>query len=275
MTSCVECPRSFLFVYGDPGLGGNNLGEGLKASAKTHRKEIEANEYPYDVPEFRQGIDKSFLLHVNSAAMLAIHLSAHKRKLHYIAIFSHMGAGFSGASAYGNGAEKDYFLHLTRTGLIFLGDADAPDTNLGTVYAASISGRTDAGKAYLATGNNQRAANAEILNGMTKNNTAISTLPTGVFYDHPKSQIRLLGCYGAVGNDGNSQQWSIAEGLAKHFGIPVFGFTNDGGSMMTDDKTLGQGKRSANRADQTRTNFRATHDLWFVPFVGKMTYKGF
>ena len=45
--------------------------------------------------------------------------------------------------------------------------------------------------------------------------------------------------------------------------------------MMTDDKALGHGKRRATRTDQQRRNFKSTGDLWFVPFVGKLTFKKF
>ena len=93
MTSCVDCPRSFLFVYGDPGAGDHSLGNGLRVAAQTHRKEIEANEFPYDVPEFRKDIDKSFVAHVGKGLLLKNLLNGHKGKLHYLSIFSHMGAG--------------------------------------------------------------------------------------------------------------------------------------------------------------------------------------
>ena len=97
----------------------------------------------------------------------------------------------------------DLNVEYQRTGLLFLGDASAPDTNLGTVSSATVSGRTDAGTEAIAS---TPDINAQVQSYLNTNNTPVTDLPTDVFVEHPKSQIRLFGCYGAVGTSGNSSE---------------------------------------------------------------------
>ncbi len=268
MTACVDCPRIFLFVHGDPGEGGHSLGQGLRVAAETHRKEVEANEFPFDVPEFRKDIDKSIVSHAGRGSSLGGLLSAHKGTLHYLAIFSHMGAGFGTSEDI----DENFSMTYQRTGLMFLGDASAPDTNLGSITAFKYTGRTPGGTAYLTS---HPTASSDELAARNTNMTPVSSLPTDVFYVHPKSQVRLFGCYGAVGTDGDPKEWSIAEAMGKHLKVLAYGFNNDGGSMMTSDKTLGHGGRSSTAADRNKRSFKATGNLWFVPFVGKINFKKF
>lgn len=272
MSSCVECPRVFMFAYGDPGLGEINLGEGLRVAAETHQAEVEAGTFPFDVPKFRPGVDQSMALQISRASNLATWMRTFPGTLHYLSIFSHMGAGGYFAPEI---EERHAFGYtMRRTGLLFLGEDAAPDTNMGLVTQVTFI-PNDADSRLDLEERGQEFMDDYVLAGLNKNNTPPGILPSEAFYDHPKTQIRLFGCNGAVGTDGDAREYSIAEAIAEATGRPTYGYSNAGGSMMTDDQILGHGKRSATDADRSKRRFSPNGQLWFVPFMGKVNFKRF
>jgi hypothetical protein len=271
MTACVECPRDFLFVHGDPGQGDHSLGDGLRTAAETHRDEIEAGTFPFDVPKFRKDLDRSHVAHVSRVAELASSMAAFSATLHYLAIYSHMGAGGDLSREL---AEQGFIISYSRTGLLFLGDASAPDTNLGKVTSARYIPVSDESKEQLRL-LGQEQLDTQLLTALNANNTGPEVLPRSAFFDDPKTQVRLFGCYGAVGQAGDPDRYSIAESLANALGRKVYGFSNEGGSMMTDDQSLGHGKRRATRTDQQKTRFSSRGELWFVPFLDRVAFQSF
>lgn len=117
-------------------------------------------------------------------------------------------------------------------GALLIGQEDAPDTNL--------------------------------TNAAGPNNVPVASLPAPGF--RLDGQIRLFGCSGAYGTN------SIAQQLAEYPHLPVYGFSNFGGSIGTMDPDLGHGARSATEADVNATIPGAAQDVWMVPSDGTPTF---
>lgn len=100
------------------------------------------------------------------------------------------------------------------------------------------------------------------------NASAVNTIPEKSF--SKDAIIRLFGCYAGIGPD------PIAQRIASHTKKPVWAYSNEGGSLFTDDPVLGYGRRSVTQADVNK--FEPSRggrylqpdnnkDLWLVPLV--------
>lgn len=147
------------------------------------------------------------------------------------------GAAFIEALSIGNIAYLAYFGHSWNDGVgaLYLHGADAPDTNLSNAGGV--------------------------------NDTAITKIPKENF--RADAQIRLFGCQGAFGTN------SAAEQFANHLKLKVYGYSNSGGSLFTQDKTLGHGKRAVKKADTEFKKFKKTSDTWLIPINGTPTFREF
>jgi hypothetical protein len=119
-------------------------------------------------------------------------------------------------------------------GILYIGDAPTPDTNLSHFEHP--------------------------------NNTAPTAIPANLF--RKDGQVRLFGCQGGYGKD------PIAQQMTDQIRIPVYGYSNKGGSIFTDDPKLGHGLRSVTEKDRKKSsNYKK--DVWLIPLDGKPTFKGF
>lgn len=195
---------NFIIVYGDAGLGEHSAGDLFKICAQTHEKEVKTRAFP-SVPSFGAG-DKVNTYHISTVSELVKLLDV--GDVMYLAYFGHSWNGGTGA--------------------LYIGEADAPDTNLS--------------------------------NAGGKDDTPATKLPKDKF--RRDAQIRLFGCRGGFGSD------SIADQIAKHLRVKVYAYNNSGGSLFTQDKTLGHGKRRVKKADIEFTAFNKLKDTWLIPING-------
>jgi hypothetical protein len=131
-----------------------------------------------------------------------------------------------------------YFGHSNNNGnlgVLLIGEDNAPDTNLSNV--------------------------------IHPNCTPVNVLPPSKF--RTDGQVRLFGCRGAY--DGNS----IAEQMAVHLHLPVYGYENNGGAIFTTDVTLGHGQRKVTQADLEATTPNSPANLWLVPANGQPSFVSF
>jgi len=203
--------RNFIIVYGDKGTGEHNAGGLFEMSAKTHEREVKTRAFP-NVPSFQAG-DVINTYHISTVSELIKLLEV--GDVIYLAYFGHSWNGGVGA--------------------LYVGEADAPDTNLGNAGGA--------------------------------NDTSVTKLPKDKF--RRDAQIRLFGCRGAFGTD------SIAAQIAAHLGIKIYAYNNSGGSLFTQDKTLGYGKRAVKKADIDFKKFNKLADTWLVPINGTPNFVAF
>ena len=85
-------------------------------------------------------------------------------------------------------------------------------------------------------------------------------------------QVRIFGCRGGYGPD------PIAQQMKDQLRIPVYAYTNSGGSLFTTDATLGHGGRSVTAADISfsfPTTMNNSTNLWLVPINGTPTFHRF
>jgi hypothetical protein len=181
-------------------------------AARTHEREVKANKFP-GVPKFT-GSDKITVAHISRVADLKAKLTV--GNIVYLAYFGHSW------NNEGNG-------------VLLIGEASAPDTNLTNIPGA--------------------------------NNTAVSTLPANMF--RSDGQVRLFGCRGGYGTN------SIGEQMAFQLRIPVYAYDNPGGSLFTTDSTLGHGKRSVKSSDITASIPNSPASLWLVPANGTPNFRSF
>lgn len=93
--------------------------------------------------------------------------------------------------------------------------------------------------------------------------------------DIPKSkflsdaQIRLFGCRAGYGVA------PIASQLQSQLGVAVYAYENSGGSLFTQDVSLGHGQRASTQADINQKNFKAGAGTWLVPANGVPKFKRF
>jgi hypothetical protein len=114
-------------------------------------------------------------------------------------------------------------------------------------------------------GANARDTNLSNSGGL--NDTKVWTLPKSSFSDD--AQIRLFGC--AAGHGANP----IAEQIAMHTGVVTYAYESPGGSLFTQDKKLGHGKRQPTQADINFNSYKKTADTWLVPANGSRLFKKF
>lgn len=95
----------------------------------------------------------------------------------------------------------------------------------------------------------------------------VTDIPKGKFL--PDAQIRLFGCRTGFGTA------SIASQLHSYLGLTVFAYQNSGGSLFTQDPTLGHGRRAVTQNDINRTKFKVGAHTWLVPINGVPTFRRF
>jgi hypothetical protein len=134
------------------------------------------------------------------------------------------------------------------------------------VYLAYFGHSLNEGMGALLIGQDS-APDTNLTNSPGPNNTPVTTLSRAVFRSN--ALIRLFGCRGAYGRH------SIAEQMANHLDLPVFGYKNDGGSIGTEDYRLGHGLREATRRDVDSTLPGNPRNVWMVPADGVPTFKAF
>lgn len=188
---CTTCKPTFLIVVGDPGQGEHSLGELANYAAYYHYIEIQNNKYPgirsYDK-------NKHTLLppiRISSVDDLNNLLGRHGNIM-YIAYFGHSWGH------YGNNYQ----------GALYLGDANAPGTNLS--------------------------------NAPGGNNKPVSSL-TNAIHLNPNAQIRLFGCQGGFTGYPGANTYPPARQIADMVpkGVTVFGYAGAGGSAFTTKSELG------------------------------------
>ena len=206
--------RHFIVVYGDQGKGEHNLGRLPDLAARTHEKEVATNAFA-GVPHFDFATDMLSVAHVSTVTDLVAQLSV--KDVVYLAYFGHSWNDDAGG-----------------TGALYIGQDDAPDTNLS--------------------------------DAADTNNTPVNSISASSFA--PGAQIRLFGCRCGYGNG------SIGQQLANQLSIPVFGYSNSGGAIFTNDRKLGHGERSATAADSA-AKVSAGKDIWLVPANGTPTFREF
>ncbi len=121
-------------------------------------------------------------------------------------------------------------------GLLYIGEEDAPATNFGSV-------------------------------GMPRpNDVPVTTMMRSQFYDN--AQVRLFGCRCGYG------EYPVALQMAAHLGVDCYGYANSGGSLFTNDISLGHGnRRTTNRDIHARITTR--RDVWLIPANGWPVFKEF
>ena len=203
--------QNFIIVYGDPGMGDHNAGDLFKMSAKTHEKEVRSRLFP-KIPAFTAK-DTIGLHHISTVSDLITKLDV--GEIVYLAYFGH---GWNGG-----------------IGSLYIGEANAPDTNLS--------------------------------NGGGENNTSVTNLPKDKF--RSDAQVRLFSCRGGYGTD------SIAKQLSNHLGVTIYAYNNSGGSLFTQDKKLGYGQRAVKKSDIEFTAFDKLKDTWLIPINGTPNFVAF
>jgi hypothetical protein len=83
------------------------------------------------------------------------------------------------------------------------------------------------------------------------------------------AQVRLFGCRGGFGPD------PIARQMADQLRIPVYGYTNSGGSLFTTDSTLGHGGRAVRQTDINTPPPANATNVWLIPINGSPTFTRF
>lgn len=113
----------------------------------------------------------------------------------------------------------------------------------------------------------QTAPDTNLTNVPGPNNTPLTILRPSAF--RSDAVIQLFGCRGANGTN------SIAEQLAVRLHVSVSGYDNAGGSIGTNDKSLGHFGRSATQKDIDAQVPSNAKDLWLVPANGTPHFKTF
>jgi hypothetical protein len=120
---------------------------------------------------------------------------------------------------------------------------------------------------------------SNLTNRGNSNDASPTTIPATHF--RSDGQVRLFGCRGGFGND------PIAQQMADQLRIPVFAYTNSGGSLFTTDATLGHGGRAVTDADICRRRDASGHcveqlivpenapNVWLIPINGTPTFRQF
>lgn len=110
------------------------------------------------------------------------------------------------------------------------------------------------------------AAGTNLTHAPGANNTPPTIISAVTF--RADGQVRLFGCRGGYGRD------SIARQLADQLRIPVYAYTNAGGSLFTADSRLGYGLRTTTQAD-IDAKLPRKGDVWLIPANGKPTFGRF
>jgi len=199
---------NFIITYGDKGTGVHNAGELFKMSAETHEREVKTRLFP-KVPSFQAG-DAISTHHISTVSELTKLLEV--GNVTYLAYFGH-----------------------SWDGALYIGEANAPDTNLGNAGGA--------------------------------NDTSVAKLAKEKF--GPGAQIRLFGCRAGFGGN------PIAAQIRQHLGVKVFAYSNSGGSLFTQDKKLGYGQRAVKKSDIEFKAFNKLKDTWLIPINGTPNFVEF
>lgn len=85
----------------------------------------------------------------------------------------------------------------------------------------------------------------------------------------PNAQIRLFGCRAGHGPA------SIAAKLHAYLDVTVYGYENSGGSLFTQDRVLGHGRRAVTQKDINKIDFKTGVDTWLVPINGTPRFRMF
>jgi hypothetical protein len=63
--------------------------------------------------------------------------------------------------------------------------------------------------------------------------------------------------------------------MAAHLHLPVYGYSNQGGSLFTTDVKLGHGQRAVTQADALASTPNSPPSLWLIPADGTPSFKSF
>jgi len=228
-------------MYGDAGLGTHNSGQLFRMSAETHIREIRAHSFP-DVPALSGS--NTELYHISSVPELVADIDA--GNVAYLAYFGH---SWTTDDQYFTILGRRIFRISTGASYLFIGERAVPGSNLG------------------GTRNPTTAAVADLPQGKFSRPSNVSGPSGGI--NVRKAQIRLFGCRGGYGSH------PMAELLANHLKVEVYGYDNYGGSLFTQDPILGHGQRAVMQSDINFSAYNDRADTWLVPANGKPRFKKF
>lgn len=97
-------------------------------------------------------------------------------------------------------------------------------------------------------------------------NSPVSRIPAARFVAEG-AQVRLFACRSGYGSG------SIAQHLASHLRVPVFGYDNPNGALFTNDLDVGHGLREYSRSSKKQVI--PSDPLWLVPNDGSPRFKKF
>ena len=272
---CATCPPYFVLTVGDTGRDIHNSGKLLEMVAEQHKKEIESNAFKNNthgkeygkIPDFDPAKHRIVIERISSVSDLNRVLGKYNNIL-YLAYFGHGWAG----------AHDDVVERMTRPapdlpgireahswGALYIGDADAPDTNLGIPYTKQP--------------------------GYERNFTPVTeTVLSNAYNLNPKAQIRLFGCRGGFTKETivdpgtripfigtriltkTSKPMPVAKQLAEILpsGIEIYGYKSTGGAFFTDDKDLGHGnpriivKAESDDTEKRMKKVKIGDSIWLV-----------
>jgi hypothetical protein len=303
----LKAPRRFIITYGESGSGGHNSGGLEKFAAETHAKEIKANQFP-GVPAYasRDVVEVHLINDVPSLVEKIKHAG-----VIYWAYFGHSGP-WAGGPKYekwkvDKEAALDQFieannlyskqLKIVDNLEIAISDAKRKRTSVDKLNAELINAKSKLPR-LKADAETKRAAAVKIGRQWHDNQNNIDwyagpgalfiaqgSVPKGNLTSRgllndapatdipkksflPEAQVRLFGCRGG---------WApnpIAKQIKDHLGVPVFAFANTGGSIYTNDKALGHGKRPVSKGDTTM-KLDSKKPIWMIPINGKPEFKKF
>jgi len=139
------------------------------------------------------------------------------------------------------------------------------------VYLAYFghSGPTRGGPGALFIGETAAAGSNLTIRGNSQGAPA-TDIPATLF--RSDGQVRLFGCRGGFGTD------PIARQMADQLRIPVYAYTDSGGSLFTTDATLGHSGRGVTQADikfKFPSSINNSTNVWLVPINGTPNFQRF
>jgi hypothetical protein len=210
-----------LIVVADRGVGRHNSGALFEIAAAHHKKEIENNAFP-GLPCYDRNRDVVYdPIRISTVTDLN-RVLGNFNNIKYLAYFGH-----SWSADYG--------------GILYIGGAREPDTNLCNTPFATTSPVTNL---------------------------------TNLYNINPSAQVRLFGCRGGYINRTTMDTSLLATGCSAEdmanelpSGVLVYGYKSTGGSLFTQDMDLGHGNpRPISQAeiDAKFNRVKIGEPLWLV-----------